>query len=179
MIYKYLRFVCLLAVAAVLVVLPVHAQSEGLTTEQIATIKQNCRQISATLSQIRTNDAPVYINKNQTYFSIVDKLMARLNSRLTLNSYDASDLVRTSSDYNHELQNFRTQYKAYEELLSDTIHTDCKRDTERFYNKLASTRDARGRVHESAMKLREFISQYGNQVQTFGQQHFSKGVDSE
>ena len=109
MIYKYLRFVCLLAVAAVLVVLPVHAQSEGLTTEQIATIKQNCRQISATLSQIRTNDAPVYINKNQTYFSIGDKLMARLNSRLTLNSYDASDLVRTSSDYNHELQNFRTQ----------------------------------------------------------------------
>jgi hypothetical protein len=168
MIYKYLRFVCLLAVAAVLVVLPVHAQSEGLTTEHIAT-----------LSQIRTNDAPVYINKNQTYFSIGDKLMARLNSRLTLNSYDASDLVRTSSDYNHELQNFRTQYKAYEELLSDTIHTDCKRDTERFYNKLASTRDARGRVHESAMKLREFISQYGNQVQTFGQQHFSKGVDSE
>lgn len=179
MVYKYLRFFSILVVAAVLVVLPAHAQSEGLSDEQITAIRQNCQQIRATLSQIHTNDSPVYINKNQTYFSIGDKLMARLNSRLTLNSYDASDLVRTSSNYNHELQNFRSQYKVYEELLSDTIRTDCKQNTEQFYNKLSATRDARSTVHDTTMKLRDYINQYSNQVQQFDQKHFSKEASNE
>ncbi len=153
---------------------PVFAQADATMTDaHIARIKANCQQARTTLSQIHANDAPDYINRNQTYYSISDKLMARLNSRLTLNRYDATDLVKTASDFNAELVQFRTLYQAYDGAMSTALGVDCSKEPVSFYDAVANARTARQSVHDSADKLTSFINQYRQEVQTLETQHLS------
>ncbi len=168
------RSIILAAVAVVAGVVPVFAQSAGTMTDQhIAQIRTNCGEALATLSQIHANDAPAYVNRNQTYFSISDKLMARLNSRLTLNRYDATDLVKTASDYNDAVAKFRSAYKEYDDLMAATIHMDCTKEPVGFYDKVAATRVARQKVHDITVQLTGYINQYQEEVQTLENKHFS------
>jgi len=163
-----------LTVSGVLLgVMPAFAQSEMMTDQHIARIKTNCEVARATLGQIHANDAPAYINRNQTYFSVSDKLMARLNSRLAFSRYNTTDLVKTASDYSDTLAKFRTAYKSYDDLMSDAVHTDCIREPVGFYDKVASVRDARQNVHDLAVQLTNLISQYHDQVQAFESKNFS------
>lgn len=167
MIKKYTQRLLVSLAAILLVSTPAFAQQSVLSDAHVAQIKANCQQARAVLGQINTNDAPVYVNKNQIYYSISDKLMSRLNSRLTLNSYDASDLVKTASDYVTALQEFRNNYRAYETKISKAIHTDCISVPVEFYDAVAAARDARTAVNESTVKLKGLIMQYGNQVHEF------------
>ena len=155
---------------------PVFAQATSavLPDSQIAQIRANCQSALATLGQIHANDAPDYINRNQTYFSISDKLMARLNSRLTLNRYDATVLVKTASDYNDQLTQFRALYQAYDSDMGDALHTDCSKDPMGFYDKVTIARNARQSVRDSIDKLTSLINQYQQNVQSFETQHFSE-----
>lgn len=152
---------------------PVLAQSaEPMTDEHIALIKSNCNVARATLSRIHANDAPIYINRNQTYYSISDKLMARLNSRLTLNRFDAADLVKTASTFNTELSKFRSTYKEYNDLITDAIHMDCKKQPVSFYDKVGDAREAREKVNTVTVHMSELINQYSDQVEAFKTEHF-------
>lgn len=170
-----LKRVVLLTLMSVLFVgAPVFAQvTSTMTDAHITRIRANCQSALITLGQIHANDAPAYINRNQTYFSISDKLMARLNSRLTLNRYDATQLVKTASDYNDELTQFRTNYKVYDDEMSDVLRTDCTKEPVNFYDKVSDARAARQSVRDSADRLTTLINQYQQNVQTFQSQHFS------
>ncbi len=172
--YRLKRIVPLALISAFLVVPPVFAQvGSVMTDEHIARIRTNCQAALITLGQIHANDAPAYINRNQTYFSISDKLIARLNGRLTLNRYDATQLVGTASDYNAELVKFRAAYKTYDDAMSDTLRTNCKKDPVSFYNHVAAARDARLDVKDSVDQLTTLLVQYQQQVQQFKDKHFS------
>lgn len=161
----------LITLVVVLGALPTHAQESTMTDEHIARIKSNCQGALGTLGRIHANDAPMYINRNQTYFSISDKLMARLNSRLTLNRYDATDLVKTASDYNMALNKFRSAYKQYDDSMSDLVHIDCTRQPVGFYDKVTETRLLRGQVNTLVQQLQMLIDQYEQQVEVFKTQH--------
>lgn len=145
----------------------VYAQSSTLTDAHVAKIKANCTPALGTVSRIHVNDAPQFINSNQTYFSIGDKLMAHLNSRLTLNKYDASKLVKTASDYNTALSKFRSVYKTYEETMSKLVRTDCLRTPVTFYEKVIVAREQRGEVHEAVVELHKLLKQYRADVEIF------------
>lgn len=153
---------------------PAFAQSAGMTDEHIARIKANCQDALSTLSRIHANDAPQYINSNQTYFSISDKLMARLNSRLTLNRYDATQLVKTASDYNLTLAKFRASYKQYDDTMSELLKIDCRRQPVSFYDKVGEAREQRQKVNDSVRQLKTLIDQYRENVNAFKLKHFQQ-----
>jgi hypothetical protein len=169
----FLSIGALIALAGVFTSLPAFAQdsSETMTDDHIARIKSNCQAALGTLGRIHANDAPVYINRNQTYFSIGDKLMARLNGRLALNRFDSSDLVKTASDYNVALTRFRTAYKQYDDTMSDVLHIDCTREPVSFYDKVNDARELRGEVNGAVQQLKALIDQYQQDVQTFKYMH--------
>ncbi|MDB5177375.1 MAG: exported protein of unknown function [Candidatus Saccharibacteria bacterium] len=170
--------IALMLITAVIGSAPVFAQdastSTPMTDEHVALIRSSCQSALATLGQIHANDAPTYINRNQTYFSISDKLMARLNSRLTLNRYDATQLVKTASDYNTALLRFRTVYKQYDDTMANLIRTDCKKQPVGFYDSVAVARDQRQKVHEVVLRLQTLIDQYRKDIQDFQVKHVSQ-----
>lgn len=169
-----MRTTAVAVIVTFIAAIPVAAQqSEIMTDEHIARIKSNCPGAIATLSRIRTNDAPTYINRNQMYFSISDKLMARLNSRLTLNRYDATQLVKTASDYNTELIKFRAAFKQYDDTMQDLLHMNCRQQPVSFYDKVATARQQRQKVQDTVVQLKALIDQYKKDVKTFSANHLS------
>ncbi len=169
------RFIAVVVVAMSAVIMgsmSARAQtSDTMTDDHIARIKTNCQSAIATLDQIHANDAPVYINRNQAYFSISDKLIAHLNSRLALGRYDTTALVKITNDYNNELAHFRTVYKQYDDAMADLVKKDCSRQPVGFYDGTGTVRDLRQTVHESISKLHDLIGQYRQAVDTFQSQH--------
>ncbi len=172
--YSLATLVC---ATALFVAVPVFAQTSApMTDDHIERIKTNCRVALGTLGRIHANDAPLYINRNQTYFSISDKLMARLNSRLTLNRYDATDLVKTASDFNVALGEFRAAYKTYDDTMSDLVRMDCQRAPVSFYDMVATAREQREKVHESVVEMQALMNQYREEVEIFQAKHFVQTV---
>lgn len=171
----------LLAAAATIVLvssftlLPVHAQeSPVMTEEQISHIRSNCQSAVATLNRIHANDAPVYVNRNQAYFSISDKLMARLNGRLALNRFDTSPLVKISSEYTTALAQFRAAYKKYDESMTSLVRMNCNKQPVSFYDKVTESRTLRAGVQQSVKKLHTKIDEYREAVGVFQTQNQSK-----
>jgi hypothetical protein len=162
----------LITATTLISVVPVFAQAPPMTDQHIARIKLNCQDAIVTISQIHSSDAPVYINRNQTYFSITDKLMARLNSRLALNRYDVTQLVKIASNYNNELAKFRTAYKEYDDLMAGVIRTNCIKEPVGFYDKVGDAHAARQKVHDTIDQLTLYINQYQDEVKAFQTQHF-------
>lgn len=156
--------------------LPLHAQEESqtLTDEHITRIKTSCQPVIATLNQIHANDTPVYINRNQAYFSISDKLIARLNSRLALNSFNTTELVKIANDYNNELAKFRSSYRKYDMAMADLIRKNCIRQPVAFYETINDVRKQREVVHASITKLHALIKQYRAAVDTFENENETK-----
>lgn len=175
------RFVGLAAVAILLgTTMPAFAQTATtMTDEHIAKIRSNCQLARASLSQIHANDAPTYVNRNQTYFSIGDKMMATLNGRLSLNRYDASELVKTASEYNDLVSQFRDTYRKYNDAMSDAIGTDCAKQPVGFYDKVAGARDARQKLHDVIVKLTDTLNDYKSQVRAFSTKNFSSPGESQ
>jgi len=171
---KSVRTILLSITALVLVITaaPVAAQTPtDMTDDHIARIRTNCPLTLATLGQIHANDAPQYINRNQTYFSISDKMMARFNGRLALNRYDASQLVSIANEYNVVLAKFRTTYKQYDDSMSDLLKMNCQKEPVTFYDKVGGVREQRQKVHVTTQQLKALIGKYGQAVRDFRSQH--------
>jgi len=173
---KRLFFIAaLVATVGVFAVLPARAQEvPQLTDDQITRIQTNCQSALATLNQIHANDTPVYINRNQAYFSISDKLIARLNSRLALNSFDTSALVKITNNYNNEIIKFRSVYKQYDDAMAELVKRNCSKQPVGFYTNVADVRKLRSAVHDSIAKLHTLIAQYSQAVDAFEAQNETK-----
>lgn len=174
---------CLSAIVALTVVLApvsVVAQDFIMTDEHIARIKSNCKVALGTIATLHVNDAPTYVNRNQTYFSIGDKMMARLNSRLSINRFDASELVRITSDYDNALHEFRLTYKQYYDAMAEVLRMDCTKQPVSFYDLVSYARERRASVNQSVKRLNELIHEYQNAVQTFRTEQADKlrGADA-
>lgn len=168
----FLTVFAIIATVAVASTAPAHAQeSSEVTSEQITHIRNNCPTAIATLNQIHANDAPVYVNRNQAYFSISDKLIARLNSRLALNRFDTASLVKISNEYATALTQFRAAYKRYDDSMKDLVRMNCVRQPVGFYDKVAESRTLRVNVQQSIKKLHTKIDEYRTAVETFQEQN--------
>ncbi len=164
---RYFSLLLFIVIVMASVSVPALAQQTLLSDEHIERIKSNCQSALGTLARIHANDAPTYINRNQTYFSIGDKMMARLNGRLALNRYDAAQLVRTASDYNARLTKFRSTYRDYDTSMAEIIRIDCRKQPVGFYEKVAETRELREKVNDVSGQLKSLIEQYRNEVILF------------
>jgi len=94
-----------------------------------------------------------------------------------LNQYDASDLVKTTSDYDEALKKFRMIYKAYDDTMSELVRMDCQRTPVTFYDRVAVAREQRLAVHDAVVELQELIAQYREQVEEFKEKHFTGASD--
>lgn len=162
----------LVAVIGLVATIPAYAQEAApMTDEHIARIKNNCQSALAIVSQIRTNDGPVFVNRNQAYFSISDKLIARLNSRLALGSFDTTPLVKVANEYNGTLTDLRNDYRRYNDAMVELVRMDCSRQPVSFFDKTKEVRELRQSVHADIVKLRSLIEEYRKAVDTFEAEH--------
>jgi tetratricopeptide (TPR) repeat protein len=144
----------------------VHA--DNLMTEaHIQRIRSNCVEAQSTLYQLHASDALLRVNRGQLYESMSTKLMEPFDSRLTLNSYNAADLVATAASYDRQLSTFRTDYQQYEESMSKTLQINCTNQPVAFYDSVADTRTKRSKVHEDAMALHKTIGDYKDAFEAF------------
>jgi hypothetical protein len=147
---------------------PLLVRAENPMTEaQIERIKSNCVEAQSALYQLHASDALLRVNRGQLYESMSTKLMEPFDGWLTLNSYNASDLVSIAADYNDKLNEFRTDYQQYEEAMSKTLDIKCTNQPVAFYDSVADTREKRGKVHESTLALHQLIRDYKKSFEDF------------
>ncbi len=153
------------AVLASLAVTPAHA--EDLTPDQMTRVKENCVSIKSSLNQLHVSDALLRVNRGQMYESMGSKLMDTFNNRLSNNRLDNKAMTTVTSNYRAALTNFRLDYIAYEQKLSEAIRTDCVAQPNSFHNKLQEARELRTKVHEDVLRLHRLIDDYRTSVSDF------------
>ena len=152
---------------------PAYAEPAApLSNDQLTQIKQNCVRVKSTLRRIHANDGLVRVNQGQQYEVIATRLMAPLNSRIALNRLDGVELAKTTVEYNTQLTAFRSEYRQYEEKLSELLRTDCTDQPVEFYYLIKPVRERRKRVADVALRLNQLLSQYGSQFDVFYSKQF-------
>lgn len=135
-------------------------QSTQMTDAHMQRIQQNCGEALSTIQRLHTNDGPLRVNRGQSYDSISTKLMSRMNSRLALNKLDGSSLVKITAKYDQELAAFRTNYKKYDDQMSNILQIDCRRQPVSFYDAVNKARELREQVHQNTVILNKYIIEY-------------------
>lgn len=169
---KKMTFIAALLVVASLAggVSVAHAEQSSsslLSDSHLDRIRANCGNAQQTLNQLHVNDARLYVNRNQAYFSISDKLMARLNSRLALNRLDGSSLVTSAASFDKSLNDFRTAYRQYETHLALILRIDCQKQPGSFYDAVVKAQGLRADVALKVQDLHRYINEYDQSFGTF------------
>lgn len=157
---------CLIAasilVAALLglVTVPVFAQSTPMTETHIERIRANCVEAQSTLTQLHASDALLRVNRGQLYESISTKLMNPFNTRVTSNKLDGTALLTHTTSFEQQLNEFRANYKQYEEVMTKTLKMNCTNQPVAFYDSVTDARAKRQQVYLSNQALQKTIEQY-------------------
>lgn len=155
-------FVCGLSIMKI-----ASAQSDQPSDAQIQLVQNNCLALKSTLNQLHASDALLRVNMGQLYESMAVKLMNGFNGRIENNNLNNISLVSETKNYNSILDNFRNDYRAYEEQLSSAINIDCQNHPVSFYNAISSARVARDKVHSDVLQLNQSIASYQSTVGQF------------
>lgn len=143
------------------------AQQATMTDAHIQRIVSSCVQANRALTQLHASDALLRVNRGQLYDLISTRLMARLNSRLSLNRLDGSKLVSVAAAFDTSLNAFRLRYQVYEEQLSSTIKIDCTKQPVAFYDAVGKARELRSSVHDAVLDLSRYTNEYGQEFDAF------------
>lgn len=166
----FISVVTMITVAGVAWHASVQAEDTPMTEAHIARIRDNCLDAQSTLRQLHASDALLRVNRGQLYESISTKLMAPLNSRISLNRLDGVSLVAIAATYEGQLAYFRQSYQQYEEAMSQTLKINCTNQPVAFYDSVADARAKRKKVHESTTALHNTISDYRTDFEMFAKQ---------
>lgn len=126
----------------------------------IANVRANCAQLKTRLRQLRVNDALSRVNYGQIYESISSNVITPTNARLVANNLKPVELISISSDYDHDLAQFRRDYLTYEEKLSALLSVDCQTDPRGFYQQLTTVRNLRQANGNLLKKIDQAARQY-------------------
>ena len=144
---------------------PVLAQPVEMPNSEITSIiRKNCSSLKVTIKQIHTNDALARVSIGQKYNAVSTKLMARFNSRLSLNKLDSSGLVRITSDFETQRLKFNSDYNKYDTAMANLDKASCKTDQAKFYEKIIEARDARNYLSDSVKSMNGLLAQYKSEV---------------
>jgi hypothetical protein len=170
------RFLAIMAIAGAAVMTAlfmqpiVLAQSTPMTEAHIQRIRANCVDAQSVLAQLHASDALLRVNRGQLYESISTKLMTPFNSRVVLNKLDGARLVSQSAAYERQLDEFRTNYKSYEEVMSKALRINCSNEPVAFYDAVTDARAKRQVVHQTTVTLQKTIQNYKTEFEAFAQQ---------
>lgn len=145
----------------------VRAQTAPMTEAHIERIRANCQTARSALSRVHASDGVLRVNLGPLYESISTKLMAPFNSRMALNKYDGAQLVEQTALYERQLNDFRADYKVYEESMSRTLRINCQNEPVAFYDSVAETREKRRIVNQRTLQLQKIIQEYKTTFEVF------------
>lgn len=166
---KKILVICLIlpVILSGVTIIRVAAETTPMTDEQTDQIRNNCVSAKNTLSQLHSSDALLRVNRGQIFESMSTKLMDRFNSRVANNGYNNTGLISVTRGYGSMLDDFRSDYKTYEEHLSNAMNVDCWNQPSAFYDAVALARTLRNQVHNDVVRLNQYIDQYQSAVNQF------------
>lgn len=123
-------------------------------------IVQACPNIKVRLKQTYLNDDLTRVNYGQTYESLLKNIMTPTNARLVANRYNASELVRLTTDLEASLNQFRSRYQVYKTERDRLINKDCQAQPEEFYDKLQTVRQLRAELRVLVDQMRQQSADY-------------------
>lgn len=173
---KFLYFGLMSAVFGGVSFLSVSAQDPTINSQQIDRIISNCTLTKNTLNQLHASDALLRVNRGQIYESLSTKLMDGFNDRVANNNLNNSSLTSAYTSYNSALNNFRSDYKTYEEHLATAIGVNCLKQPVSFYDAVSSARTGRSKVHDDILKLNQFVDQYKSAVVQFENDYLTSPI---
>ncbi len=157
----------LISVGVLLAFASMPAKAEDLTPDQVARVKANCVSIKNSLTQLHASDALLRVNRGQIYESMASKLMDRFNDRLASNRLDNKATVTVAGNYRAALLDFRTDYIAYEQKLSEAMRISCVEQPNTFHVTVLEARVLRNKVHTDVLRLHQLIDDYRTAVTDF------------
>ncbi len=141
-----------------------------LTESQIETISNRCLASKVVLDKLHSTDALLRVNLGQQYENISARLMAPLNSRIALNSYDGIDLARTTVDFNEALDEFRSEYRLYESSVDAALNIDCRKQPVEYYAAIENARQRRADLHSATDRVNQLTKEYLDEFDKFAEQ---------
>ncbi|MNR19216.1 hypothetical protein D3C85_1359950 [compost metagenome] len=81
--------------------------------------------------------------------------------------------MAVASKYERELTGFRTDYKTYEQQMSDILKIDCTKQPVAFYDAIAEARDKRLKVRQHVVALTKQINEYKTAFNDFEKQYIA------
>lgn len=174
----------LIAVAVMLIMMSpvVHAEDMSslmLTDVQIGLIRDNCHDVQSTLQRVQTSDALARVNLGQQYEIISTKLMAPLNSRISLNRLDGVDLAQTTVDFNNKLSDFRSLYQQYDQTMLRGVEMNCQNQPVAFYDTISLARQHRAAVRGIVEEMSGLVTKYQTQFEVLAQKSLVNGGASQ
>ncbi len=144
-----------------------NAQTVVLTDTEINLIKENCHSVKNTLNQLHASDALLRVNRGQVYEALLVRMIEPFNSRLGNNRLDNRATSTIAANYKSALDTFRTDYRLYEQKLSDAMRIDCVAEPATFHRLLQEARENRKQVNTSVQKLHRVVNDYRSAVEDF------------
>lgn len=141
-----------------------------LTENQIEAINGRCLASKVALNKLHSADALLRVNLGQKYEYISSRLMAPLNSRIALNSYDGVELAQVTADFNRSLETFRNQYRTYELSVGNAIDIDCQQKPVEYYQAIELFRQHRAELHEATRDVNRLTQEYLDEFDIFSEQ---------
>jgi len=157
---KYLIGIFITALALSFGFNSAYAQKTVLTPDQASSIIANCTPIKNRLDQLHVNDALLRVNRGQLYETVYSKLILQFNKRAQSNNYDISMLQMTTEKFSAQLENFRKDYRAYEQQLDETIKQGCSNGAQSFVDNIDTAREYRNKVYEDIKQLNSTLDEY-------------------
>jgi hypothetical protein len=144
-----------------LIAVPVRADDGGsLTDAQVSTIRQNCTQAQSTLQRLQSTDVATRVSRGQIYENLLSRLIEPFNTRVDDNSYDATQLLATTSDLTGRFNDFKTDYSSYADSFTGLLSMNCVANPRGFYGLLATVREKRTLVATDIADLDSGLSKY-------------------
>lgn len=140
-----------------------------LTEAQLEAVEDSCSVSKIALAEVHYSDAATRVNIGQEYANISNRLMAPLNSRISLAGRDGVELTRITAEYNTGRNQFVEAYRRYDDSVAAALSIDCRRDPAGYYSAIMTAREQRAEVRQASRELNALARQY--------QQEFNKFVN--
>lgn len=138
-----------------------------LTEAQTEAVIESCSVSKIALNDVHYSDAAMRVNLGQEYANITSRLMAPMNSRISLSGRDGVELTRITADYNTERNEFIEVYRQYDNSVSAALAVDCRQDPAGYYAAIIDAREQRVLVRQSARELNSLARQYQVEFEKF------------
>lgn len=155
---KGLIFHCIILMLFCQVCVPT---ADAVSEEKLQTISTHCEKIRESLRLVQREDSVVRTHLGPYYNTVLEKFMKPLNLRLVENNISEQRLFNNQQSFATTQNQFRDDYRAYQDALGDLVAMDCKNEPEKFYAKLEETREKRKVVATEVAKMRKLA---GKQV---------------